>query len=166
MKSKFYQNNGLTLYAFACGYMQVVTNQIDNESAHKSIRLSKDGGYHLHTSAVKKRSACGYVGISLDYALGAWDCYDNLTEARKGFNKQVKQTFSEELKAYKAQSRLTVTLECIGESTPKHTLRNNGDFIKGYDTKQAAEVLAGALATLDLVDRHTAIEYLRNKINN
>ena len=70
MKSKFYQNNGLTLYAFTCGYMQVVTNQIDNDSAYKSIRLSKDGGYHLHTSAVKKRSACGYVGVSLDYALG------------------------------------------------------------------------------------------------
>lgn len=147
MKSKFYQKNGLTVYAMACGYIQRVTNSTSLNCDSTEVDLYLDSCFHVRT-------------------FGNWQCLDTISEARKAWQIEVKQVFSEELKAYKAQSRLTVTLECIGDSTPKYTLRNNGDFIKGYDTKQAAEVLAGALVLLDLVDRHTAIEYLRNKRNN
>ncbi len=147
MKSKFYQKNGLTVYALACGYVQRVTNSTGLECDSEQVDLYLDGCFHVRG------------GIE-------WLCFDTVSEARSVWINEVKTVFACELLAFKKQSRLTVGLECVGNSAPRYVLRNNGDYINGYDTKYAAIVLAGALSLLDLVDRHTAIEYLKNKRNN
>lgn len=147
MKSKFHQKNGLTVYALACGYVQRVTNSTSLECDSEQVDLYLDGCFHVRG------------GIE-------WWCFDTVSEARKAWQAKVKQVFSEELKAYKAQKRASVSLQCIGKETPKYVLLWCGEFVQGYDTKQAAEVLAGALVLLDPEARQTAIEYLRNKRNN
>jgi len=66
MKDKFKNKNGsLTMYAFACGYIQ---------SSKEGVRLYKDGCWHV-TGEVEN----------------GWQCFDTLSEARKGFSQMRKE---------------------------------------------------------------------------
>lgn len=71
MKNKFRNKNGaLSIYAFACGYIQ--------EAEHNGARveLFKDGCWHVKTH--------GEDGSK------NWECFDTLTPARKFFNAEVR----------------------------------------------------------------------------
>ena len=72
MKDKFYNKNGsLTMYAFACGYIERKT------VGQNTIDLFKDGCWHVQA---RNNNQGRYL----------WECFDTLTQARKCFNQQKK----------------------------------------------------------------------------
>ena len=70
MKNKFYNKDGtLTAYALACGYIET------SEKNDIKITLWKEGCFHVRKHDFNK-------GIRI-----FWKSFDNLTSARKFFNK-------------------------------------------------------------------------------
>lgn len=72
-KDMFYNKSGtLTTYAFNCGYLE--TKQV----GEAFIQLYKD--------------SCWHVRISRKNSPLVWECYENLTDARKAFRASVRKT--------------------------------------------------------------------------
>jgi hypothetical protein len=70
MENKFRNKNGsLTVYAFACGYI---------ETSREGVQLLKDGCWHVKFHDSEK-------------GIHEWESFTHLTEARKGFSKMRKQ---------------------------------------------------------------------------
>lgn len=74
MKNKFRNKNGdLSLYAFACGYIQEHGNFVGGICT----RLYKDGCWHIRTT-----------GLS---SVPVWEVKELLTDARKEYRAQIKK---------------------------------------------------------------------------
>lgn len=72
MNTRFRNKNGsLTMYAFACGYIETKT------SKGVDLSLFRDGVWHVQAR-------------SDDKGRFIWECFDTLTQARKFFSTQAK----------------------------------------------------------------------------
>lgn len=66
----------LTIYAFACGYLEEFDGQFQN------VRLWADGCYHVRRAYVNESIHRGYI-------VESWETFDSLTEARKFYRKEI-----------------------------------------------------------------------------
>lgn len=151
---------GLTQAAFKAGYHQQADNKCGDKVTCERVYLKwAKGAYHLHTNGLVNE---GFFRPNTNHQISDWSTYASLPEARKAWTSKVRGVFQEELSEFSNQTRLTVELEFNGNSYEEWVLRNNGTYINGYATLLQAQVMGGKLASLDLVDRHKAIEYVIN----
>lgn len=111
--NKFRIENGLSVYAFACGYLQVV-HLVDGTRDIK-IELYADGCWHIRAYDFADRGRL------------AWISEDNLSDARDQWARLVAEHIGADIKAIKKDKRYTVTREYSGEGDPAWVARFCGE---------------------------------------
>lgn len=120
---KFKVYNGLSAYAFSCGYIQRV--ELLDYDVHIRIDLWHEG-------------ACYHVSVS-DYARTgssrlSWNSFESIQEARAHWAQMVRHYAGAKIKAIKKDKRYSVALEYHGEAEPSWIARWLGDeVIKAVD---------------------------------
>ena len=125
--NKFFQKNGLSTYAFSCGYIQQV------KQANSEVNLSLDGCWHVKTRAVSGDK---------------WECFDNLSDARKHWKKEVLRVFGDKLKFISKDKRYTYSLEYMGLIGPQYIVRFCGQYVKNASSLYDAKMIAYTAKTI------------------
>lgn len=123
---KFNQKNGLTAYAFACGYIQRV-EYTRPDGSYIRVDLWHEGGSVYHARAVDSQNG------DRD-----WYSYASLSEARKVWARLVRARFCVALPSIKRDKRYSVGLELDGHAEPQWVARFCGDRIGAYKTREEA----------------------------
>lgn len=126
--SKFRNKQGLTAYALACGYLQIAQIPVKGSETFIHVTLWHAGAcYHV-------RSHDHVKGVRL-----GWEVFDTLTDARRYWDKQVRELFGEELKSIRKDKRYSVRWEYTGsELGPQYVSRFCGDMLGHSETELQA----------------------------
>lgn len=138
---KFYQKSGLTVYAFACGYLQIA-KYTDLQGVESEVTLRHEGG---NCYTVNARQFGGT-------AKSAYLATESIGTARKCWAENVERLMGDRIKAAKADKRYSVTHEFCGESEPLYVAR----FESGRDSwlgKSVTQAGAWLLAAKDKEQR-------------
>lgn len=114
--------SGLSQYGLHCGYMQIA------QFKGYRVELRHSGG------AV-------YDVLTFDPDLGngrRWESFENLTDARKDWEKECRRVFAPELNWFKCDGRYRVALEFCGDDTARWVSRFCGGWLGKHDTRTAA----------------------------
>lgn len=129
MPPSFRQVSGLTVYAFACGYIQ----RVELELATSDIRVDL---WH--------EGACFHVRVHDFKGDGRldWASFDNVGKARIYWKKQVMKHLGYAICAIRRDSRYTVAREFHGGAEPSWVVRFCGEWLDKADTLVGAQLKA------------------------
>lgn len=136
MKNRFRVREGLSAYAFACGYIQEA--KYKGADREIEVKMWHEGAcFHVraHEFDARDEAARGRL---------FWHTEFHLSDARTAWRNSLKELFGEKVAAVKKDRRYTVTLEWFGESMPGYVARFCGEWIDHASTKEAAWVLCAA----------------------
>jgi len=127
----FYQKNGLTVYAFACGYLQVA-KFTDLQGVETEVTLSHTGGncYVIHATEYGGRGKVHHIVT------------ESLGDARQLWAQWVTELHGERIKAAKADKRYSVAQEFCGEREALYVARFEGEWLGKSVTAAGAWLLA------------------------
>jgi hypothetical protein len=128
---KFNQVNGLTVYAFACGYLQTA-KFTDLQGVEIEVTLAHTGG---NCYAVKAHEFGGRGSIH-------YTVTESIGNARKLWAQLVEQLHGARIKAAKADKRYSVEREFCGEVDPHYVARFEGQWLGKSATAAGAWLLA------------------------
>lgn len=127
---KFKQKNGLTVYAFSCGYIQVA-KYTDLDGVESEVTLRHEGGncYTVRAAQFGGPAKTQYLAT------------ESIAHARKFWQQNVDRLHGDRIKVAKADKRYTVALEFCGEREPHYVAR----FESGRDSWLGkSDTMAGA----------------------
>ncbi|HBO9091777.1 TPA: hypothetical protein NH971_000923 [Pseudomonas aeruginosa] len=125
----FRQKNGLTRYAFTCGYIQRV--EVKRGSTETRVDLWHEG-------------ACFHVRAHVFNGAGRlfWESFHSITEAREFWHGEVWRIFRAELCEVAPDQRYSYRQEFHGERDPSHVVRFCGEWVGKSETVVGAMLLA------------------------
>ena len=135
---KFKQKNGLTVYAFSCGYIQVA-KYTDLNGVESEVTLRHEGGncYTVRAAQFGGPAKTQYLAT------------ESIGTARKFWADNVARLMGDRIKAAKADKRYTVAHEYCGEREPHYVARfgsiasrSNPSWLGKSDTVEGAWLLA------------------------
>lgn len=128
---KFHQKNGLTAYAFSCGYLQTA-KFTDRQGVEIEVTMSHGGGncYIVRAHEFGGRGQRSYMAT------------ESIGHARKVWGQLVAQLHGDRIKGAKADKRYSVEREFCGESDPLYIARFEGEWLGKSATAAGAWLLA------------------------
>lgn len=127
---QFRQANGLTLYAFACGYIQRAS--VTTPEGERRVDLHKDGCWHVTVADWTQPGPPRQL----------WETFNNVSEARSFWQRTVRETFRTELLTMAKDHRYTYAQEHHGEQQPSWVVRFGGEWVGKSETKVGAQLAA------------------------
>lgn len=129
---KFRQKNGLTAYAFACGYQQ--TAKLQTGELELSVTLQHLGGncYSVTAHEFGGRGRLHYTAT------------ESISFARLVWGEWVARLLGVHIKAANSDKRYAVAVEFCGEREPRYVARFEREWLGKSDTVQGAWLLAYA----------------------